>query len=103
MDFYNVAFFIVGNINTSNIIHMDAVSLAPDIDFDESFDGNDFSVEFTPEILQILDSVLPSEDPLDRPDFDIVAYINQIFPSEQSLANVDNVVAEVRQKIQLVT
>lgn len=43
--------------------------------------------------------VLPSEDPLDRPDFNPVDYINTLFPTEQSLSNIDDVVGKIRFKI----
>ena len=77
---------------------MDSVPVA-DNEMDDSLDGPDLSVELTPELLNILDSVLPSEEPLDQPDFDIVAHINQLFPTEQSLASIDNVIGDVKDKI----
>jgi len=42
---------------------------------------------------------LPSDDPLNQPEFDGVAYINSQFPSEQSLANIDEVVSRMENKI----
>ena len=32
--------------------------------------------------------VFPSSDPLDAPDFSPVNYINELFPTEQSLTNL---------------
>lgn len=46
--------------------------------------------------------MLPSSDPLDQADFEPVAYINSIFPNEQSLANVDDVMIMLRGRIGLV-
>uniref|UniRef100_A0A803W144 Vacuolar protein sorting-associated protein 53 homolog n=1 Tax=Ficedula albicollis TaxID=59894 RepID=A0A803W144_FICAL len=43
--------------------------------------------------------VFPSQDPLDRADFNAVEYINALFPTEQSLANIDEVVNKIRLKI----
>lgn len=43
--------------------------------------------------------VLTSDDPLDRPDFNPVDYINSLFPTEQSLSNIDDVVGKIRHKI----
>lgn len=43
--------------------------------------------------------VIPSSDPLDRPDFDAVEYINGLFPTEQSLSNIDDVINRIRYKI----
>ncbi|XP_070571554.1 vacuolar protein sorting-associated protein 53 homolog [Ptychodera flava] len=54
---------------------------------------------FPLEVQQAIDQVLPSNDPLDRPDFNAVEYINQLFPTEQSLANIDDVVSRMRLKI----
>uniref|UniRef100_A0A8D0GXX9 Vacuolar protein sorting-associated protein 53 homolog n=1 Tax=Sphenodon punctatus TaxID=8508 RepID=A0A8D0GXX9_SPHPU len=44
-------------------------------------------------------SVFPSQDPLDKADFNAVEYINTLFPTEQSLANIDDVVNKIRLKI----
>lgn len=43
--------------------------------------------------------VLPSDDPLDRADFDPVAYINSRFPSEVSAERLDPFVADVNAQI----
>uniref|UniRef100_A0A8C2KAX4 Vacuolar protein sorting-associated protein 53 homolog n=1 Tax=Cyprinus carpio TaxID=7962 RepID=A0A8C2KAX4_CYPCA len=51
------------------------------------------------EILKTFEMVFPSQDPLDRADFNAVEYINTLFPTEQSLANIDEVVNNIRLKI----
>lgn len=43
--------------------------------------------------------VFSSDDPLDSPDFNTVDYINKLFPSEQSLQNIDSVVAKLKIKV----
>ncbi|CAG2061000.1 unnamed protein product, partial [Timema podura] len=43
--------------------------------------------------------VLPSDDPLDQPDFNPVDYINSIFPTEQSLSSIDDVLNGMECKI----
>ena len=43
----------------------------------------------------------PSDDPLDRPDFNEVDYINQLFPNEQSLASLDGVIATYKEKMKV--
>lgn len=43
--------------------------------------------------------VLPSTDPLDQADFNTVDYINSLFPTEQSLSNIDDVVSKMELKI----
>ncbi|BHF66997.1 Vacuolar protein sorting-associated protein 53 [Sparganum proliferum] len=57
--------------------------LLENIDFESVF--KDFNIEF---------------DPIDATDFDEVAYINELFPSEQSLASIDEVMNTIAQKIQ---
>jgi len=42
---------------------------------------------------------LPSTEEIDRADFNPVDYINQLFPTEQSLANIDEVIGGVKSKI----
>ncbi|XP_065335075.1 vacuolar protein sorting-associated protein 53 homolog [Cloeon dipterum] len=56
-------------------------------------------INFPPEVQRAIEQVLPCEDPLAKSDFDAVAYINTLFPTEQSLANLDEVVARMEQKI----
>jgi hypothetical protein len=38
--------------------------------------------------------VFPSSDPLDAPDFSPVNYINELFPTEQSLTNLVRTIKE---------
>jgi len=43
---------------------------------------------------------MPSNDPLDRADFDVVSYINSsLFPTEQSLAGLSDVISTVEDSI----
>lgn len=44
--------------------------------------------------------VVPSDDPLDAADFNSVDYINSLFPTEQSLSNIDNVISDMEAKVQ---
>ncbi|KAK7087757.1 vacuolar protein sorting-associated protein 53 homolog [Littorina saxatilis] len=67
-----------------------------DIVDDQQFEA---LLTFTPEVQEAIEQVLPSNDPLDRPDFNPVDYINTLFPTEQSLANIDDVVNKIRSKI----
>lgn len=43
--------------------------------------------------------VLPSTDPLDQPNLNVVDYINSLFPTEQSLSNIDDTVNQMELKI----
>ena len=54
------------------------------------------NVTFT---ITILFQVFPSTDTLDGPDFNVVDYINKLFPTEQSLSNIDDVICQVKKKI----
>lgn len=47
----------------------------------------------------ITEQVLPSTDSLDQPTFDVVDYINTMFPSEQSLSNIEDVISEMEYRI----
>ncbi|KAL8569006.1 hypothetical protein ACOMHN_048254 [Nucella lapillus] len=67
-----------------------------DIVDDQQFEA---LLTFTPEVQEAIEQVLPSNDPLDRPDFNPVDYINTLFPTEQSLANIDDVINKIRSKI----
>lgn len=46
-----------------------------------------------------IEQMLSTDDPLDKPDFNSVDYINSLFPSEQSLSNIDDVLNRMKQKI----
>ncbi|XP_066520130.1 vacuolar protein sorting-associated protein 53 homolog isoform X1 [Hoplias malabaricus] len=59
----------------------------------------DAILHLSPEVQEAIEQVFPSQDPLDRPDFNAVEYINTLFPTEQSLANIDEVVNKIRLKI----
>uniref|UniRef100_A0AAR2J750 Vps53 N-terminal domain-containing protein n=1 Tax=Pygocentrus nattereri TaxID=42514 RepID=A0AAR2J750_PYGNA len=59
----------------------------------------DAILHLSPEVRVAIEQVFPSQDPLDRPDFNAVEYINTLFPTEQSLANIDEVVNKIRLKI----
>lgn len=56
-------------------------------------------VNYPPEVQAAIEQVFPSTDPLDSPNFNPVDYINTLFPTEQSLANVDDVIARMKTKI----
>ena len=54
---------------------------------------------FSPDVNAALNAVMPSEDPLDSPDFDPVAFINAKFSDENSLEGVGAYAAEVEERI----
>ena len=59
-------------------------------------DLGDNVITFPKEVEDAIAAVLPSEDPLDQPDFSTVDYINQSFPTEQSLNNLDDQVTDMK-------
>lgn len=54
---------------------------------------------YSPEVEEAISQVFKSDDPLDSKDFNPVDYINSVFPTEQSLANIDEVVNKMRLRI----
>uniref|UniRef100_A0A4W4HUH0 Vps53 N-terminal domain-containing protein n=1 Tax=Electrophorus electricus TaxID=8005 RepID=A0A4W4HUH0_ELEEL len=67
-----------------------------ELEFVEDLDA---ILHLSPEVQLAIEQVFPSQDPLDRADFNAVEYINTLFPTEQSLANIDEVVNKIRLKI----
>lgn len=63
---------------------------------DETF--NQF-IAFPPEVISAIDQVFPSDDPLDKADFNPIDYINNLFPTEQSLSNIEEVISSFQGKI----
>lgn len=62
-------------------------------------DNSEFFINFPPEVQKAIDEVLPSRDSLDEPDFNSIDYINSLFPTEQSLSNIDEVVIKMENQI----
>ena len=48
---------------------------------------------------EVLCELFPSDDPLDARDFSVTQYINSLFPNEQSLTNLEDVIVEMSDKI----
>lgn len=68
---------------------------------DEDFLDEEFLNEnlLTPEVQLAISTILPNDDPLDSADFDLVEYINELFPNEQSLSNIDEVIGRDKTRI----
>ncbi|XP_025991195.2 vacuolar protein sorting-associated protein 53 homolog [Solenopsis invicta] len=54
---------------------------------------------FPPNVQNVIEQILTITDPLDQPNFNVVDYINNLFPTEQSLSNIDEVVNKIENKI----
>ncbi|XP_073430642.1 vacuolar protein sorting-associated protein 53 homolog isoform X3 [Dendrobates tinctorius] len=65
----------------------------------EVVEGLEGLLHLAPEVQHAIEQVFSSQDPLDRSDFNAVEYINTLFPTEQSLSNIDDVVNRIRLKI----
>ncbi|KAF6202809.1 hypothetical protein GE061_003212 [Apolygus lucorum] len=68
-------------------------------DEDYAEEGSSEVINFPEEVQKAIDQVIPSADPLDQPDFDPVNYINSIFPTEQSLSNLDEFLNKMETEI----
>lgn len=72
-------------------------------DDNQSHDRNEnqtqLSIEISAEVQSAIEQVLTSDDPLDKGDFNLITYINELFPNEQSLANIDEALNEMKLKI----
>ncbi|KAL4143131.1 hypothetical protein QTP88_005495 [Uroleucon formosanum] len=67
---------------------------------DEKIDiGRSETLVYSVEVQKAIDEILPSDDPLDKPDFDTIDYINNLFPTEQSLTNIDDVINSLECKV----
>lgn len=76
---------------------MNETSILEDEDYYDEL-SNKF-VDFPSDVQEAIEEVFPSNDPLDQPDFNVVDYINSLFPTEQSLSNLDDVVAKMETRM----
>uniref|UniRef100_A0A8C6S8W6 Vacuolar protein sorting-associated protein 53 homolog n=1 Tax=Neogobius melanostomus TaxID=47308 RepID=A0A8C6S8W6_9GOBI len=56
-------------------------------------------LHLTPEVQLAIEQVFPSQDPLDRADFNVVEYINTLFPTEQALEEAQIAIQQLFGKI----
>eukprot|EP00042_Codosiga_hollandica_P036716 m.283634 g.283634 ORF g.283634 m.283634 type:complete len:909 (-) comp54952_c0_seq1:102-2828(-) len=57
------------------------------------------SLRFPAEVHDAIIMAFPSDDPMDQPDFDPIALINQTFPNEQALTGLDSFLEKLNLKI----
>ncbi|XP_076749198.1 vacuolar protein sorting 53 isoform X2 [Xylocopa sonorina] len=69
---------------------------------DDLEDLNSTVYAFPPSVQNVIEQVLPSTDPLDQLNFNVVDYINSLFPTEQSLSNIDDVVNNMELQIRTI-
>jgi len=65
----------------------------------EAIEEKNETLSISAQVQDSIDQVLSSDDPLDRSDFNAIDYINGIFPTEQSLTNIDDVLSRMKEKI----
>ena len=46
-----------------------------------------------------ISELISDDDPFCRPDFDVVSHINSLFPTEQSLSQLEDVMEQVRKVV----
>ncbi|XP_035577474.1 vacuolar protein sorting-associated protein 53 homolog isoform X3 [Vulpes vulpes] len=56
-------------------------------------------LQLTPDVQLAIEQVFPSQDPLDRADFNAVEYINTLFPTEQALEEAQKAIQQLFGKI----
>uniref|UniRef100_A0A670YIS0 VPS53 subunit of GARP complex n=1 Tax=Pseudonaja textilis TaxID=8673 RepID=A0A670YIS0_PSETE len=69
---------------------------------DEELDLGDeleAALQLAPEVQLAIEQVFPSQDPLDRADFNAVEYINTLFPTEQALEEAQKAIQQLFGKI----
>jgi vacuolar protein sorting-associated protein 53 len=66
---------------------------------EEEEDEDSYDAFLTDDVKHAIAEILPSNDPLDNPDFDLVQYINELFPNEQSLSNIDEFIRQDQETI----
>ncbi len=72
------------------------------MDEEDILEENFKNIELSADVLEAIETILPSDDPLDKKNFDVIDYINELFPTEQSLSNIDDVIGQAKSKIRYI-
>lgn len=59
----------------------------------EKENRHDVQIEFPETLMIAIEELLPNSEQFDNPEFSTVTYINELFPTEQSLSNIETVYA----------
>ena len=54
------------------------------------------AIALPPALQAAIKQLVPSEDPIDQPNFNSIEYINALFPTEQSLSDINDVIAKLK-------
>jgi len=66
-----------------------------------SLDGLSAPLRFSPQLEAAIKDVLPSTDSFDAADFDATSHINRLFPTEESLVEVDPKMQELQEQMRM--
>ena len=65
----------------------------------EPLNPKNTQIEITPEFYQLLKQYTGSNDPLEDPNFDVAAYLNEKFPDFKSLDNINSLIEKFEKEI----
>ena len=65
----------------------------------EPLNSQNAQIEITPEFFQLLKQYTGSNDPLEDPNFDVAAYLNEKFPDFKSLDNINSLIEKFEKEI----
>jgi len=65
----------------------------------EPLNSQNAQIEITPEFYQLLKQYTGSNDPLEDPNFDVAAYLNEKFPDFKSLDNINSLIEKFEKEI----
>jgi hypothetical protein len=65
----------------------------------ETNEAQDTQIEISPEFYQLLKQYTGSQDPLEDPNFDVAAYLNEKFPDFKSLDNINDLIEKFEKEI----
>lgn len=64
--------------------------------------NKDSAIVFSEEVQTIINEIVPVSDEIDLPDFQLINYVNQMFKTEQSLANIETTIDTMQSQVDLV-
>lgn len=67
--------------------------------FDWMNKENSQTLQFSEQVDKALNELLPTSDPFDQPHFDPIQFINEKFPTEESLSELDNYLIRLKKNI----
>lgn len=65
----------------------------------ETNEAQNTQIEISPEFYQLLKQYTGSQDPLEDPNFDVAAYLNEKFPDFKSLDNINDLIEKFEKEI----